>query len=338
MSGNLFSVDCDNPDLRLISKAAKILGDGGLVAFPTETVYGLGANALDESAVRKIFIAKGRPANNPLIVHVCDMAAAKKLAATWPSLADKLAEQFWPGSLTLILTKNHKVPGIVTGGGNTVALRIPAHPVALALLEKCDLPVAAPSANKSNHLSPTRAEHVQADLGADVDLILGGGPAWGGLESTVLDITCSPPRILRPGLVSPGQLEKVIGPVELLSQGQGIKEKDLRSPGLINKHYAPTKPLECIARDDFSRLAELLAQGIRIAWITFPDQKFPEEEKIRKVVLPENAKIYASQFYASLHQLEKEDVDYLFVTLPPKEEAWLAVRDRLRRATYKLDS
>src|SRR5262249_25608873 len=190
-------------------------------AFPTETVYGLSANALDAAAVSRIFEAKGRPASNPLIVHVADIAAARALVAVWPQSADSLAARFWPGPLTLVLPKGERVPAIVTPGGPTVAPRVPAHPVALALLRAAEIPLAAPSANRSTRLSPTRAEHVLADLGGRIEMVLDAGATPAGLESTVLDLASAPPRLLRPGPIGLHDLEALVGPLSPLSPKPG---------------------------------------------------------------------------------------------------------------------
>ena len=231
--------------------AAEVLRGGGLVAFPTETVYGLGADALDPAAVARIFAAKGRPANNPLIVHVRRVEQARRLAANWPEAAERLAAEFWPGPLTLVVPRAAMVPEIVTAGAATVALRIPLHPVAQALLQAADLPIAAPSANRSNQISPTTAEHVLHGLGAAVDIVLDGGPASGGLESTVLDLSTNPPRLLRPGLVRPSEIERLIGPIacpELAPPDAAVDlAAALPSPGMQRRHYAPRAPMECIA-------------------------------------------------------------------------------------------
>jgi len=196
-----------------IEQAAALLRAGRLVAFPTETVYGLGAHALDEAAVRRIFAAKGRPLSSPLIVHVATVAMARELAESWPPEAAALAEKFWPGPLTIIVPKRHTVPDVVTAGHPTVGLRIPSHPTALALLEAARIPVAAPSANRFTELSPTTAEHVRESLGDAVDFILDGGPCTVGIESTVITLVRSRPTILRPGMISQPQIEAVIGPV-----------------------------------------------------------------------------------------------------------------------------
>ncbi len=218
-----------------VRRAAEILRRGGLVAFPTETVYGLGANALDATAVARIFAAKGRPSNNPLIVHVAAAEQARELTANWPSDAQWLAEHFWPGPLTLVLPKRAAVPAIVTAGADTIAVRVPAHPVALGLLQALGLPLAAPSANRANQLSPTTAAHVLAGLGPDVEAILNGGATSGGLESTVLDLTRQPARLLRPGLVAPGEIEAIIGPI-----AQARNRRDhRRCTALFPRHAAP---------------------------------------------------------------------------------------------------
>src|SRR5579872_2410044 len=201
---------------RAIDRAAELLRAGRLVAFPTETVYGLGAKALSAEAVARIFAAKGRPAYNPVIVHVSDAGAAQELVADWPDIADRLAAAFWPGPLTLVLPKSLLVPDEVTAGSQTVAVRVPSHAVALALLRAAGAPVAAPSANRSMLLSPTTAEHVLEGLDGRIDAVLDAGPAPGGIESTVIGLADSPPRLLRPGLISPAQIEAVIGRISWL--------------------------------------------------------------------------------------------------------------------------
>ena len=326
---------CD-PDS--LARAVEILRAGGLVAFPTETVYGLGANALDADAVARIFAAKGRPATNPVIVHVATVEQVAAIA-DWSEDADRLAAAFWPGPLTLVLPRRGGVPDVVTAGGPTVAVRIPAHPVALRLLAMLGLPVAAPSANRSNRLSPTTAEHVYADLNGRIDLILDGGPTTGGIESTVVDVTSRPARLLRPGLIDPGAIEGIIGrPVEqasrLLSESQAGRlsyeaNAPLPSPGLLPRHYAPRTPLECVEGDGLPRTRELRATGLRVALVT--RRHHPQDVYI--LTMPADPAGYAARLYAALHQLDAEGFDRLIVELPPDEDAWLAVRDRLRRAS-----
>ncbi len=314
-----------------IERAAEVLRRGGLVAFPTETVYGLGANALDGAAVERIFAAKGRPANNPVIVHVADVAAVHAVVAAWPDEALRLAGRFWPGPLTLVLPRNPAVPDIVTAGGPTVAVRLPAHPVARRLIAAAGVPVAAPSANRSSRLSPTRAEHVLRDLDGRIDLLLDGGPTTGGIESTVLDLTRRPARLLRPGLVAPADIEALIGPIERAAAP--APEAPLPSPGMLARHYAPRTPLECVAGDARPRLEVLVRQGLRVAWLT---HEAPAEGDVPAGVavnlLPPDPAGYAAGLYALLHALDDGRADRIVVTLPPADEGWLGVRDRLKRA------
>ena len=210
----LLRIDPANPDRATLRVAAVALRHGGLVAFPTETVYGLGAHALDEAAVARIYAAKGRPSYNPLIVHVTDAEAAKALVADWPTNAALLARAFWPGPLTLVLPKRGIVPDAITAGLPSVAVRVPAHPVALALLREARIPIAAPSANRCTELSPTTAAHVVESLGDVVDLIVDGGPTTVGIESTVVDLSGPAPRVLRPGMISAAQIAEVVGRVD----------------------------------------------------------------------------------------------------------------------------
>ena len=314
-----------------MAQAAAVLRAGGLVAFPTETVYGLGANALDRAAVASIFAAKGRPAANPLIVHVSDAASAHALVEHWPTQAEQLAQHFWPGPLTLVLPRKRIVPDVVTAGGPTVAIRMPAHPVALALLSACGLPLAAPSANPSSCLSPTRAEHVLAALSEQIDLILDAGPTPGGLESTVLDLTTQPPCLLRPGLLTPGQLEEVVGPVARLVPGAGDSRPPL-SPGLLGRHYAPRTPIELAPSNGRSRVEFLTRQGFRVGWLVLCGDSSAALCPTATVVMPEGAAAYSAQLYAKLHELDELGLDRLIVDLPPATDEWLAVRDRLHRA------
>ena len=232
-------VDSANPEPEVIHRAAEVIRAGGLVAFPTETVYGLGANALDSAAVARIFEAKGRPATNPLIVHVSDAPEVLNVASRWPETAAKLADRFWPGPLTLVVPKGEKVPSVVTAGGPTVAVRCPNHAVARALIREAGVPIAAPSANRSTELSPTRAEHVLKGLNGRINMLLDGGHCSGGIESTVVDVTGTIPRVLRPGLVTVSMLEAVCGRVEIGAKDGGVS----RSPGQMAKHYSPRTPL-----------------------------------------------------------------------------------------------
>ncbi len=330
MSAEILRVDPLFPEVNVIARAAHVLQSGGLVAFPTETVYGLGANALDPAAVAKIFAAKGRPATNPIIVHVATVAGAKGLAAAWPDTAQKLAERFWPGPLTLVLPKQEHVPDLVTAGGATVALRIPAHAVALAVLRACGLPLAAPSANRSSELSPTLLEHVLAGLADRIDLLLDAGATSGGLESTVLDVTTQPPRLLRPGLVTISQLEAVVG---LIERGRSPKDDEpVRSPGQLDRHYAPRTPLE-LAGNSSDRVEALSRQGMRVGWLTHVDES---AAAVSRILLPADPVSYSAQMYAALHRLDAAGLDRIVVQAPPMGDDWLAVHDRLRRARENL--
>ena len=334
MHTTLLRVDPITPDPALLERAAEVLRAGGLVAFPTETVYGLGANALDPEAVAGIFTAKGRPANNPVIVHVVEVEAIRTIAAAWPDTAARLAARFWPGPLTLVLPKRDVVPAIVTAGGPTVAVRIPAHPVAQALIRIAGVPLAAPSANCSSMLSPTLAGHVLNGLGGRIHMILDAGPCAGGLESTVLDVTTSPPRLLRPGLVTPAEIEAVIGPIQRPTVWAPEDDQPLPSPGLMQRHYAPRAPLECVEEGDHSRMISLREQGVCVGWLTFTDDEELSGPGVTIVRMPRDPPAYAAQLYAVLHTLDDRVlVDRIVVTFPPDSEEWLAVRDRLRRAS-----
>ncbi|HEV3417904.1 MAG TPA: L-threonylcarbamoyladenylate synthase [Pirellulales bacterium] len=330
-----------------IERAAEVLRRGGLVAFPTETVYGLGANALDPKAVARIFAAKGRPANNPLIVHVASVDQARDLAAKWPETARRLAARFWPGPLTLVVAKRPIVPGMVTAGAATVGLRIPAHPVARALIDAARVPIAAPSANRSNEVSPTTAEHVLKGLGAEVDIVLDGGRTSGGLESTVLDLTFDPPRLLRPGLVTPAEIERVIGPIQRAAAVPADQLQPLASPGQLPRHYAPRAAMECCAGDGRARVAALARAGVRVGWLALAagnsvtvssGWKAPGEGEelppgVKIIPMPVAPADYATQLYAALHALDDSGVERIIVDLPPDSEPWLAIRDRLRRGS-----
>lgn len=304
-----------------IARAAEVLRSGGLVAIPTETVYGLAANALDAEAVGAIFAAKGRPSTNPLIVHVPDVASARALSSYWPASADRLAQMFWPGPLTLVVSKDAAVPDVVTAGGQTVAIRIPSHPVARAILVAAGIPLAAPSANRSNAVSPTTAAHVVESLGDRIDLVIDGGASQGGIESTVLHLAYDPPALLRPGLISPAEIEAVIGRISRHRPMDG----PLPSPGLLEKHYAPRAKLEIGARE---RVIEILAQGERVAYVGF-DGPVPGAVN---VMLPNDPAAYASRLYATLHDLDSQGISRIVVAKLPETEAWLGVRDRLNRA------
>ena len=326
-------IDPRQPSTELLRHAATILREGGLVAFPTETVYGLGADALNAAAVRKIFVAKGRPSYNPLIVHVPDAAGARELVTEWPSVAEVLAARLWPGPLTLVLPRSPHLPEIVTAGLDTVAVRAPAHPVAQALLREARLPLAAPSANRSTELSPTHATHVERALGERVELILDAGATTVGIESTVLDLSAEVPRLLRPGTISRTDIESLIGPVELPQHAASIGP--LRSPGMLNRHYAPRAAL--LVFDDSNRMAAVAEAsrtreaGQRVGAVLFRPLDAPIDFPVR---LPMSAREYARLLYATLHELDERGCDLVLIERPPDDSAWAGVRDRIARAAH----
>lgn len=314
------------PDDPAILEAAAILALGGLVAFPTETVYGLGADGLNPEAVARIYAAKGRPATNPVILHVADAASAVALVSSWPAEARALAERLWPGPLTLVLPASAAVPSIVRAGGPSVALRCPAHPVALALIRAVGRPLAAPSANRSQQLSPTRAEHVVSSLGETVDLILDGGSTTAGLESTILDLSGERPRILRPGPVAPAELAALIGPVDLW-EGAVVAGELQAAPGMGERHYAPRARLELVAPG-----TGVFAASGRVAYVGLGALP-PLPAGVRGILLPLDAEVVGTRLYALLHELDDAGFERILMDRPPEGEAWLAVRDRLRRAS-----
>ena len=320
-----------------IDRACDVLRRGGLVAIPTETVYGLAANALDAEAVAGIFRAKGRPAGNPLIVHVVDESQARSLAAAWPPAAEALAAAVWPGPATLVVPKAARVPGIVTADGPTVAVRCPAHPVTRFLIERAGVPLAAPSANRSESVSPTTAHHVLTGLGNRIDLILDAGPCDRGIESTVIDCTLTPPRILRPGPLTRAELGAALGgAVEWGGGAGGLGPTPVeRSPGQGRRHYAPATPLE-LPEDSAGRVAELLASGSRVGWLVLvADDRarvLAASRELVAVPMPPEPGAYARQLYATLHALDQRQLDRIVVDRPPDTEPWAAVRDRLVRA------
>ena len=306
-----------------------LLRDGGIIAFPTDTTYGLGVDPFNTAAVDRIFQTKGRAETKPILLVVDSIEMADSVSHPLP-VFHEVVEKFWPGPLTLVVRKACQVPDVATAGGPTVALRMPAHPVALALLKTADMPLAAPSANRSARLSPTLAQHVLRDLDGRIAMILDGGATAGGLESTVLDLTSPTPRLLRPGLVSPAEIESVVGPI---SRAAGSDGGPARSPGMQEKHYAPRTPLECV-HDGAGRVKELVGQGLKVAWVTFRKGEAGELTRI----LPNDPRQYATMLYATLHELDEAGADRIVVDLPPDREEWQAVRDRLFRAGAKADN
>jgi L-threonylcarbamoyladenylate synthase len=335
MITRVLQVDPTQPDEAAIDEAAGVLERGGLVAFATETVYGLGAIATDPAAVAKIFHAKGRPSFNPVIVHVDSRITARACTATWPEVADQLAEAFWPGPLTLVLDRAPNIPDEVTAGGPTVGVRVPAHGVALALLKRLGKPIAAPSANQSNRISPTRCEHVLASLDGVIDLILDSGPTTVGLESTVLDLSVSPPRILRPGPIERRDLEAVLGrSIDWTEFPQGKPDR-ITSPGQLAVHYAPRTPAFRVERAD--ELADFPSVATACIIHVGPQATLSAGLSAHHVAL-ETPTETAHRLYEVLHQCDALGVPAIVVVMPPDGEEWYAIRDRLERATRPMPS
>jgi len=317
-----------------VARAAQLLAAGKLVALPTETVYGLAANALDARAVARIFEVKGRPTHNPIIVHVADSAMARRCVAEWPRQADMLAKSFWPGALTLVLRRSREIPDVVTAGGSTVGVRLPSHPVTQAVIRACGFPLAAPSANLSGQISPTNAHHVLEGLEDKISLILDGGQSQVGIESTVLDLTVAPPRVLRPGTILAQSLRTVIG--ELRSEEWGNQpDAPVRSPGLLPRHYAPKGKLVVLVWRDESDLHRQLATSNVQPEKThvMAHKRIPSGKGLGRVrVMPGDANAFARALYAELHRCDEEGARWIVVEAVPDTADWQAINDRLRRA------
>jgi L-threonylcarbamoyladenylate synthase len=308
-----------------IEKAAEILRAGGLVAFPTETVYGLGADASNPAALKKVFAAKGRPADHPLIVHLADMSELRHWAAEVPRVAWLLAEKFWPGPLTMVLKCAPKVSSLITGGQNTIGVRVPSHPVAQQLLKAFGGGIAAPSANRFGRLSPTTAAHVREELGAAVDLVLDGGDCEVGIESTIVDLTRDPPAILRPGRISAQQIADA-----LLTPIGAADSASPRVPGSLAAHYAPRTPLKLVHPDEIEAFVRGQS-GIPVAVLARRSR--PRESKAALwQVAPENPEEYARILYAILRRMDAAGCQLIVVEALPQLPEWAGVRDRLGRA------
>jgi L-threonylcarbamoyladenylate synthase len=318
-----------HPDL---DRAVAALRSGGLVAFPTETVYGLGADAENEAAIRRLYAVKGRPAGHPLIVHLPDAGELDDWAARVPPTARDLAERFWPGPLTIVLQRSARVPLFVTGGLETVGLRVPAHDLALEMLRAFGGAVAAPSANRFGSVSPTTADHVRRDLGADVDVILDGGPAAIGVESTIIDLSGDEPALLRPGGLPRETLEAALGrslPVRHAGE--------VRAPGQLASHYAPAARVVIVEPgEQADRARHLRARGLRVGLLAVAPRPGDEADVI--VELGSSEEEVAHRLYQSLRDLDAQGCDVILVTLPPERGLGLAVADRLRKAAGPRDS
>lgn len=304
-----------------LARAAELLREGGLVAFPTETVYGLGANALDRRAVARIFRAKGRPADNPLIVHIGRRSDLARVVRSFPPRARRLMEPFWPGPLTLLFPRHPRLPRGVTAGLDTVAVRMPAHPVALELIRRSGVPVAAPSANRSGRPSPTRARDVAEDLGDRADLIVDGGPTPIGVESTVVSTLTSPPTLLRPGAVTREMLEERLGPVRLARDAEARRPL---SPGMKHRHYAPRARVVVVEDADPSRARQRMEALAR---------RYRARGESVAVLAGRNSGALARRLFAALRDLDRKGVDVVLVRGVGPEGLGLAVMDRLRRAS-----
>ena len=298
------------PTDKHIEQAAMAIREGKLVGLPTETVYGIAANAFDAVAIGRTFELKGRPADNPLIVHLAVAEDWRRVATKFPDIAQKLADAFWPGPLTMVLPKLDVVPQIATGGLETVAVRVPSHPIARRLIDAAGVPVTAPSANVFMSLSPSRAEDIDASIDAGLACVLNGGPCAIGIESTVLDLTDGKVRLLRPGSVSRRQIEMCVG-FPILSGAETVR----RSPGMYARHYAPNTPI---------RVVDHLASCE--SGLTFGDAS---PDQIKMPTVPEE---YAAKLYAALHEMDRRNVGSIAIEALPDGDEWEAVRDRLIRA------
>jgi L-threonylcarbamoyladenylate synthase len=327
-----------------IALAARLLRAGDVVAFPTETVYGLGADATSEAAVRRIFAAKERPLNDPLIVHLADVAQLAEVARDIPAAALQLAERFWPGPLTMVLPRNARIPALVAAGGDTIGVRVPAHPVALALLRAADIPVAAPSANRFMHTSPTTAAHVLADLNGRIACVLDGGPTQVGVESTVVDLTTIPPRLLRPGGVTLEALRAILPDIrapEATTQNTTTAEP-ARAPGQMDRHYAPHTRLIVFAATGEAALATMLtevhaalARGERVGALAADEEAATLEDagvRVARLGPADDMAAISRRLYAALRELDTAELDLLLAHSFGRHGLGLAIEDRLRRA------
>ena len=316
-----------------VRRAAELLRAGEVVALPTETVYGLAANALDEKAVAKIFAIKGRPSHNPIIVHVASNELARSCVAEFPAAAEKLSKAFWPGPLTLVLPRAGKIPNTVTAGGQTVGVRWPSHPFMQAVIRECGFPLAAPSANLSNQISPTNAEHVRSQLDGKIPLIVDGGQSQVGIESTVLDLTATPARILRPGMIHAESLAAVTGNIQ--HPTSNIQHPTLRSPGMLEKHYSPKAKLMVLKWNDDVDLESQISnfKFEMAACFIVTHTRIPTSfGAVNVSVIPHDAEAFARALYAELHRCDAAGARVIVVEAPPDSPEWSGIADRLRRA------
>lgn len=330
----VIQVDSERPQQELIEHAAAVIRSGGLVAFPTETVYGLGADAMNESAVQRIFKAKGRPSDNPLIVHVADREMLGLVANDVSEKCERLVEKFWPGPLTLVLPRNPQVALSVSAGLQTIAVRMPKNEIALALIRAAATPIAAPSANLSGRPSPTSAVHVLDDLGGRIDVILDGGDTEIGIESTVLDVTGDPAVILRPGWITREMLSEVIGPVEHLASAEELR----RSPGTRHRHYSPTARMVLIERGSAELIERVCKENLKEGSVGYIGHTpiAIDDLRFHAIRQQDSAEEYANLIYASLRELDKTGPRVIVVEGISEEGEGVAVMDRLRRAASEV--
>lgn len=315
-----------------VDRAADRLNAGEVVALPTETVYGLAANALSAESVGQIYAIKGRPSHNPIIVHVADLEMAKRCVSDWPDSAARLARSFWPGPLTMVLPRSQLIPDIVTAGGDTVGVRLPGHPFIREVIRKCGFPLAAPSANRSNEISPTNAEHVRRSLGARLTLIIDGGQSQVGIESTVVDLTSSRPRILRPGMIHEESIVASVGDIDTTAP---LAAEALKSPGQLPRHYAPKAKLIVAEWDSGAHLTNQLDPTIVKSQTTvICHTHIPAPEGWQGInVIPHDAEAYARALYAELHRCDQEGTRWILVEQVPNTTEWGGIADRLKRAS-----
>ncbi len=312
-----------------IAQAAAILKRGGLVAFPTETVYGLGAAADNPAAVKRLYLAKGRPLDHPVIVHLAAVAQVPQWAREVPEAARKLAVAFWPGPLTLILKRTPRAGDNITGNQDTVGLRIPAHPVAHALLAAFGDGIAAPSANRFGHVSATTAEHVREEFGNSIDFVLDGGPCEVGIESTIVDVSSGRPMLLRPGRISAQDIEQALGAPLVVDTAAPP-----RAPGMLAAHYAPHTPVTLVpAAALYEQTMGLLRRGRQVAVLAHSMPPPTSNEKLVWILRPGDAAGYAHELYANLRRLDQAQCSVILIEQPPTSSEWAAVRDRLARAS-----
>ena len=334
MKTEVLSIETADQFQQARDRAVELLKEGKLVALPTETVYGLAANALNATAVGGIYSVKGRPSHNPIIVHVSSLSMARQCAADWPERAELLARHFWPGPLTLVLPRSGLVPPIVSAGGSTVGIRFPLHPFIRQVIEHSDFPLAAPSANLANQVSPTTAEHVLESMEGRIPLVIDAGPTSVGIESTVLDLSAGTPAVLRPGMISANQIASVLGMD--VNRVPSVNGPELRSPGLLQKHYSPRARLVIRRWTDDTELAAMAEEsGVALNAIhVIAHERIPQVNPFGRVaIIPHDAEAYGRAIYAELHLSDELGADLIMVEALPAAEEWDGIRDRLTRAS-----